>query len=394
MATLSLGSKEFISTVSSANEGKSPNIVLYDVSVITRPGVPVFFQGKVSLEELFIYLDSEDPQIRYVADRQRGESDIFDKNGKVIGTKRMIDNHRVEEMADKIFKKDRTFFGNTLTWNLPSGECEWQYDTARRILKIWGLPTIPDSFHRHSAAELVTRTVYEKSLDEFDPASWEFPINILTVDADEETDIFNESNNVGRPANKTRTNYLYQSDIHNKLASKIRKDCLICDYVEVVKNTVTRNSPRIITFNVLSKGLRESFPLLDEDTFEDTADFCVEYLDVLAKVRPELGPLPLHARQCVREELLIDSGAFWSSYLRLAGYLRGVTDWKNRLNFMAQRYEDKATSWAGDFFSRDNPLWRDEVLIKNAKTGNLTIMNRAESRKFIFDTLVAFSEAS
>jgi hypothetical protein len=345
---------------------------------------------------LYGFQDPADPKIKNSPERQRGEADVYDADGNITGTQPVLDRKRVDQMKELVLT-GKPFFGGALIWNIPSEEAEYEYDPKERVLRIWGISTTPDSWHRHTMAREITELIMKTGHD-LDPWAYEWTLIIYTVSRDAEPTIFNESNNLGRPANQSRIKYLYQADFHNRLGMRLAQHSILQNHVEIIKNSISVNSPKIVTFNILTKGLKEAFPVLDDGNFEEIAGFLDEYLTRLAGLRRELGPLPLSQRKPSREQLVIDSGAFWNSYLRLAGALFGVADWSDRLKFFADTFQlDRVepdgsnTKWCGDLFSRDNPHWQGSVLAV-APNGKPTIINRQESRQFVYDTLRRLAE--
>ncbi|MSQ22453.1 MAG: hypothetical protein EXR53_03975 [Dehalococcoidia bacterium] len=239
----------------------------------------------------------------------------------------------------------------------------------------------------------------EKTGMSFD-LNYEFPLLIEVLPLDGERSLFKEYNQLGRPANPTRAKWIDQANLHNKLTSRVIEGSGLRNHVEVVSNTISTNSPMVVTFNTLTKGISEAFQNLDETNFEPYRKFLCEFVDYLATVRPETGYLPLSQRKAVRKDSIGDSGLVFGAYFRLAGNLFVAKDWQSRLDTLGNKYSgtDPADGgiWKGNLMSRSNPLWRDSVLILNAKSGTRQIANRADTRAFVYETLkniVAFDKA-
>ena len=295
---------------------------------------------------------------------------------------------RVEEIARKIL--DNGLYGGALTWNLRSGEVNFEYDELNQRLVIKnGRPTIPDSNHRHQGIFKAVQRAREIGLD-FDENEYEFPLIIEELDLNGEAGLFHEYNQLGKPANPTRSRYINQASLHNLLATKVMEGSVLKGNVEVVTNNLTRNTNKVMTFNTLAKGIEQGFKALDESNFEGTRDFLVEFVDKLSEVRREVGYLPISERLKIREATIGDSGLIFQAYFRLAGDLQHIRNWPELLGSLGELYEfldeDGGVTYEGDLMSRQNPVWRQTVLVESTN-GRVSIANRTDSREYAYRTL-------
>ncbi|MBI4338470.1 MAG: hypothetical protein HY680_00795 [Chloroflexi bacterium] len=364
----------------------SPFITLHHVRPVWQNGTIRKFVTTVSVGRLGDLLEQELIWVDY--DYQRGIKITWDSEGNEKKREPNVDWGRVDEITQALL--NGTLFGGSLTWNLRESEVKFEYDETHEELRILGgRPTIPDSNHRHQAILKACKLVEVTGMS-FD-LNYEFPLLVEVLPLDGERNLFKEYNQLGRPANPTRSKWIDQADLHNKLASRVMEDSGLRGHVEVVRNTISTNSPMVVTFNTLAKGVSEAFPDLDEMNFQAYRKFLCEFVDYLAKVRPETGYLPLSRRKGVRESSIGDSGLVFGAYFRLAGNLFIAKDWQSRLARLADKYSctDPADGgiWKGDLMGRSNPLWRDTVLRLNPKSGNRQIANRTETRAFVYDKL-------
>jgi hypothetical protein len=323
-------------------------------------------------------------------DYQRGVKVTYRKDG-TEQRRPMVDRSRVSEIADKILTNK--LHGGSLVWNLRSGEVEYEYDPKEKSLHILrGKPTIPDSNHRHQAADKVMRLVQDRGMA-FDLNGYEFPLTIEVLDLTGEKDLFYEYNQLGKPSNPTRSNFLNEAKIHNKLISRIieNPDSVLYGNVEVVTNSVSVNSTRITTFNVLATAARDAFPELDESTSAETETFLFDYLNYLAKVRREVGYLPLSSRRAIRNQSIGDSGLAFYAYIALAGELIHNPDWQTYIDRLGEPYQyvdpgSGETTDLDDLMNRENPLWTGKIVIENP-SGKLSLVNRISSRTFLVQSL-------
>jgi hypothetical protein len=356
--------------------------------------VPVYRGGKISKFTTSITVGRaaellQQNQIWVDYDYQRGVKVTYRKDG-TEQRRPMVDRVRVNEIADKIL--NNKLHGGSLVWNLRSGEVEYEYDPKERTLHILrGKPTIPDSNHRHQAAANVMRLVQDRGMA-FDLNAYEFPLTIEVLDLSGEKDLFYEYNQLGKPSNPTRSNWLNEAKIHNRLVSRIieNPDSVLHGHIEVVTNSVSVNSTRITTFNVLATAVKEAFPDLDESTFADTESFLFDYINYLAKVRHEVGYLPLSSRRAVRNQSIGDSGLAFYAYIALAGELINRPDWQAHIERLGEPFHHELDNGEvkviDDLMDRNNPLWAGRIVVESP-SGKLALVNRITSRTFLVQAL-------
>jgi|GEM_PF-4742283 len=362
----------------------SPFLTLYHVRPVWQNGMIRKFVTTVSVGRLGEFLEEELVWVDF--DYQRGIKTTWDSEGNEKKREPNVDWGRVAEITQALL--GGTLFGGALTWNLRENEVKFEYNETHEELRILsGRPTIPDSNHRHQAILKACQLVKNTGMS-FD-LNYEFPLLIEVLPLDGERSLFREYNQLGRPANPTRAKWIDQANLHNRLTSRVIEGSGLRGHVERVSNTISTNSPMVVTFNTLAKGISEAFQNLDETNFEPYRKFLCEFVDYLAMVRPETGYLPLSQRKVVRKDSIGDSGLVFGAYFRLAGNLFVAKDWQARLDTLGNEYSctDNGAIWKDNLMSRSNPLWRDTVLIFNPKSGNRQIANRTETRAFVYETL-------
>ncbi len=329
----------------------------------------------------------ESGEIRVDYDYQRGIRTTYGKDGSEKRTPQ-VDTGRVEEITRKILENQ--LYGGALTWNLRTGEVETEYDAANQRLCVKsGSPTIPDSNHRHQAIRKAVLRAREIGLA-FNADAYEFPLVIEELDIRGESGLFHEYNQLGKPANPSRSRFINQASLHNRMASSVMEGSVLNGNVEVVTNNLTRNTNKVMTFNTLAKGIEQGFKALDEVNFDATRDFLIAFVDRLAEVRPEIRYLPISERLKIREATIGDSGLIFQAYFRIAGDLEGMPDWPERLEYLKEPYVlldgNRGIRYEGDLMSRQNPIWRQTVLVENAN-GKVSIANRSDSREYVYRQL-------
>ena len=363
---------------------REPLFSLDRVTPIRRFGRDAKFSTAITVGRIGELLTENKIRVDY--DYQRGMKPLYRAND-TVDERPMVDRNRVNEIAAKIFSDK--LHGGSLTWSLRKGEVDFQYEPATRSLHVYsGQPTIPDSNHRHQAMLKVFDLVRSKGYDiDFD--DYEFPLLIEVLDLTEESALFHEYNQLGKPANPTRSRWLHQADSYSALATQVVIGSKLHGHVELVTNNISKNSPKIVTFNALVTAIKAGFPEVDESNCDEIQGYLVDFFDHLATVRPETGYLPLSQRKACRETLIGDSAVAFYGYGKLAADLKGFADWRDLLAKLGEPYKcvnGRGEPWEGDLMSRANPLWEGKVLLQGAG-GRLQISNNRETRQFIYEKL-------
>ena len=371
-----------------------PSFVLESVDPVYRYGKRVKFTTRVSAALIHELMLTDKIRVDY--DQQRGEKIGFAPDGTETRTP-MLDTKRVDEIADKIL--NNSLYGGSLTWNLRPSDVKASYDEYnRRLYIVGGVPTRPDSNHRHEGIFKAVHRAKELGLS-FDADGYEFPLVIEELDIHGEQGLFHEYNQLGKPANPSRNRVVYQMHLPNRMVTRIIErdgSPIGKENVELVTNNLSRRSTKIATFNTLGKGIEIGFPYLDEGNFDQIASFLDEFVVELAKARPEVGYLPISDRMQVREMSIGDTGLIIQAYFRVAGTLWEAHDdtWRERVATWGKPYcfkdENGAVVYEGDLMSRKNPLWYQTILMQN-KSGKYSVTNRRASTEFAYHHLRAIA---
>lgn len=362
---------------------RQPLLTLNQVIPVRRDGDITKFVTSVTAGRIAELLDEEKIWVDY--DYQRGVKVTTNRDGTEKRTP-MVDMKRVEEIAGKILSNE--LYGGALTWNMRQKEVEFEFDEIGNSISVYsGKPTIPDSNHRHQAILKVHQRIRETGYP-FDLNSYEFPLTIETLDLPGESGLFYEYNQLGKPANPTRSRFINQAALHNRLAAEVEQGSVLKGHVEIVTNNLSKNSSKVITFNTLAKGIEKGFPYLDESNFGEIREYLIDFVNILTIARPETGYLPLGKRLQVRTSDIGDSALIYGTYFLIAGDLKGYSDWRIRMKNLSKdfTYSKNGETWTGDLMSRQNPIWRQTVLVPT-KSGNLSIANRTDSRNHAYDVL-------
>ena len=327
--------------------------------------------------------------IVYDAENQRGIITKYDKEGKETESFQSIKESRVSEIANKIEEGD--IYGGALVWNIRKEDSDVTYDSDTRELYINGVITLPDSAHRH----LAIASRYGEVINGAYPLN-QWPILIYHLGYDEEKELFSELNNRGERANPNRRAYMdtdkekYYNDIAHRL---IERDCLK-GYVETAKSGFSGAGPKFMTFRTISEGLREGLLLkvdVDDDKRREATNHMEEYITFIRDRCWELNYSGEEGRKEAAEKSLLARDIGVQILIQLGAFLFSYPDWETRLEFLGKEYELSSPKWKGNLFSRENPIWLNKVIFPDPSGNKLIVLNRTETRDFLFRKLLEFS---
>lgn len=316
--------------------------------------------------------------LRIDDEKQRG---VNSTTGRQVFKKEKVDRWTEQLLADE------HVFGQ-LTWNYRPEESEIVYDEHERTLELGsGSATLPDSAHRHRAIVQAVESVARGS--SFDP-KMKFSVRIWRVPSDDESRIFYGMNQEGDKADATRSKFLMQRNIGQRLARDLvrRNSHLGEQNVETVTNSLAAKNPRLMAFNTLAVACEQNFPDVAEADYEELLDFLDRFWSALVEVRPELDVLASHRRQEVRKTLLSGSALAMHGYVGLAMRMHKTGIPLEALAALAPDGPDLED----DFLRIDDPHWQEVGLVtpSTSKTGktNLGTRNAIQTRRVMAAELV------
>lgn len=169
-------------------------------------------------------------------------------------------------------------------------------------------------------------------------------------------------NTRGDKVNDTAAKFAWQADYLQKMARMLMQDSphLGINNVEVLRNTVSASSSKLMAFNTLSQAIEtfwKSDPLDDEDVLRAQARFLVDFWDELVKIRPEFGRLAKSDRQNLRGTSVAGTAVSIHGIIATAD-----TMYRHGIPFSAlARLASEVVVDGGkpvDYFSYDNPIWQ------------------------------------
>jgi hypothetical protein len=171
-------------------------------------------------------------------------------------------------------------------------------------------------------------------------------------------------NTRGDKVNDTAAKYAWQQTREQRLARKFMEKSrhLGVDNIEVLTNTVSKSSHKLVAFNTLSQAL-ESFwrgEPLNEKQEDEQAEFLVRFWDELVKVRPEYGRLTKSQRQQFRGSSISGTAISIHGLIAVAStmFQHTIEPTSSVLSQLKGQVEVvKGEGEMVDYFDYENPTW-------------------------------------
>jgi hypothetical protein len=300
-----------------------------------------------------------------------------------------------DEIAEKLLGGERLFL-NPLIWNLRPGTFEAYWNEKKKELYLYsGRIYLPDSHHRQQAIVKAVST-WRTAPKEYPKFSGdrEFKIELYFLSREDEGNYFYDKNQRPTPTAKSKAYDLTTLDDLSLLAKQvIDKSRHLPGNVNRVTDRLTRRNPQVMTLSTLREMMKSFAPTdsLESSEMEGMADVAASFYDMLAEVRPELGQLPAHERNEVRDKLIVDSAVMMHGYAALMkefnsdlakfGTSEATSRWREKLQRLgSSRNYTFLDDWSGDFFDKRNPLWSQVGVVKPGREDHLTVMNTGGAR--------------
>ncbi|MGA2085970.1 MAG: DNA sulfur modification protein DndB [Terracidiphilus sp.] len=307
----------------------------------------------------------------------------------------VFDAANADDIAEKLLGGEKLFLG-PLIWNLRPGEFEGYFDETSSSFHLYsGKIYLPDSHHRQQGILKAVRTFKEEpgAYPNFS-LSKEFNIELYFLSKDDEGNYFYDKNQRPKPTAKSKAFDLTTLDDRSILAKKvIEKSTALTNNVNRVTDRLTARNPQVITLSTLREMMRDLTPedSVDKAEVEGLAVVAAGFFDLLARVRPELGFVPVAERRKIRDRLIVDAAVMMHGYASLMKSfnesvselnMRGATSkWQKDLQRLSSNQRYEFGKWSGDLFDKRNPLWLQIGVVKPGKTGQkLTVINTGGAR--------------
>jgi len=256
-----------------------------------------------------------------------------------------------------------------------------------------GLLTIPDSAHRQEGdklfAERIARGPHQSFSPEhagFTPDTYDLILIITLTDKQGEGESHYEHNELITKSSSTRRAFLEggETSLPIWIAHELmRLNQTTKDLVEVYENSISGNSPKIITFSTLAKGIEEGWsPWSSHSTRNDVAQQIDAALRMAREEIPEWDILPFARRRVERQTALYSQAIVQRAMLRIFGEWHASNErddspnnwerWRSCLRRLKQPYT--YGDYTGEFLSRENPLFF-------AEPGGIYQLNKAARQR-------------
>ena len=336
-----------------------------NVQVVLRDNKPYKYTVSLSCMQLALgYLSKTfvyDPQV------QRGSR--TNKKGEEVP---ILFLKHCREIQSSIL--DGSIHGGNLSLNFPSDDgAELFYDSDNMTLSGVGPITINDGMHRIYSCVLWYKEFIKPNSTCKSPETFYFPTNIEHISKLESEDLFREYAVMGKTISKNRVSVHNVFNKNYEIAQRILKESQLRGRVEMISNSIKRNSPCILTFGSILNGVSEMKIATKKEEIL-TGDFIIRFWDELIENFPRLmGNVEPEDRIIEKQKSFAIEKMYIHSYFLVADYLKDKSDWEERLSRLSQN----------GFLLRSNPIW-SFCLREGDK-----IVNSSKVQKTISEMMVA-----
>lgn len=256
-----------------------------------------------------------------------------------------------------------------------------------------GLLTIPDSAHRQEGdkwfAERIARGKHQSFSPEhagFTSDTYDLILIITLADKQGEGESHYEHNELITKSSSTRRAFLEGGEISfaNWIVHELmRLNQTTRELVEVYENSISGNSPKIVTFSTLAKGIEEGWSAwISQSTKGEIAQQIDAALRMAREEIPEWDLLPFAKRRVERQTALYSQAIVQRAMLRIFAEWHATNEhdgsphnwerWRSLLRHLKQPY--MYGDFTGEFLSRENPLFV-------AEPGGIYQLNKAARQR-------------
>jgi hypothetical protein len=216
-------------------------------------------------------------------------------------------------------------------------------------------------------------------------------VRVWLVDDDEAAAVAHAFNQEGDPVNATAAKYRHQDSPAQQLARALVDGSthLGAKNIEVLSNSVSKNSPKLMSFNTISIAIEQGWTHTpfdgDEAEMKAQTEWLIRAWDALVKVRPEFGYTSLKQRQLWRHESIAGTAVSIHGLVAALSAIYPSTDFSALSKLEANvPLRDAAgqpvLDGAGqprtcDFFSPENHVWQAEGIVVQGGSGLHTRMS-------------------
>jgi len=244
------------------------------------------------------------------------------------------------------------------------------YDEDDRTIQI--LPNqklqILDGQHRIRCFSAWNRLYLKSPSSCISPEEFFMPILIEHVSEFQAKMIFSEYATKFLKISNSRSLFLDVDSNINRIATKVMNNSLKSK-VEVVSNTISKKSDKIITFSVLTKGISAFKPATQKECEKVGNFLCLFWEELIENFPKSMGDVHPEIRVSEKTKSFANESMFMIGYHHIAKMLIDDEDWKIKLKKLTM----------DGFMNRTNPIWKDilrnENRIVNTSSTQTTVIN-------------------
>ena len=304
-------------------------------------------------------------------------------------------NIRPAHNAERLIGKTRTKVGKwteeLLANNAIIGNISVRLDPSKSTYSIWddeetGLTnmTISEGV-LDSAVDSLSRikailAAAQNPLGSFD-RNTRFQVRIWLLSDDEARKVATIYNTRGDKVNDSTAKFAYSESKEQELARRLVKgsEHLGQDNVEVLANSVSASSHKLVAFNTISKAIETLWkggPVSQADV-DAQSSWLISAWNSLVDVRPEFGKISTPARQAQRKATIS------STAVVIYGLIGAMSTMYSNSIDPDEAFKALAIGDEGDVFSWDNPRWAKEGVVtpSGSSSGALTTRNSFPARR-------------
>jgi DNA-sulfur modification-associated len=315
---------------------------------------------------------------------------------------------KADAIATKLLEGQPGLKLSPLVWNLRPGHFQAAIDDSREGMEhlylYRGRIYLPDGHHRHQGILKAFR-LWEESPDDYPDFDSEkqFTVDIYFMSRRDEAEYFFQKNWLTQQVDRSKSYDLTEQDSLSVLAKRVIDETeSLTGNVNRVTDRLAASNPQVITLSTLREVMQTAVgtDALTADEIDQRAPVIARFWDMLATVRPELGRLEVDARRESRQTSMAAQAVLMHGYAELVRRFIADVDasdlesaaasWEPRLRRLGtdKTYTDRESGWRGDFFSRDNPLWRQTGVLQQTKSGGQAVSNVRQTREQVRRALV------
>jgi hypothetical protein len=317
----------------------------------------------------------------------------WQKNSMGAKTKRKVNNWAAELL------EGNGVIGNlSIRLNPDAADTDYEIEDESLALFSGYFDTGIDSQSRITAIQKASDNITTMNPNAVHLYDRRFAVRIWLANDTDAPRIGRSFNNDGDKVNESAAKSAYQEDFTtDDLVNRLVRGSahLGTNNVELLSNSVSASSAKLVAFNTLSKAFEDHWTDLpfNEQARADQVDFLVKFWDALVQVRPEFGRVTTDVRKKIRGSSVAGSALSVHGVIAIAAAIWASSS--KDLSILGH-LKDPATTGNGapvDYFSYNNPDWQKiGVLVSSVTSGGiakLTLRTSFQTRKAAADSMLA-----